>query len=94
MIMLFDAGAKDALPESIRMQCESLRRTLHKRCTDTNAIFKNIQFWYTTQVKPNGTESTGEQTQFMLQYIEQVNSLLSLIGAQGIGKVTLLLKKT
>ena len=42
---------------------------------------KNIQSWYTTQSKQNETESTREQAQFMLQYIEQVNSLLCLIGA-------------
>ena len=81
MMMLFDASAKGALPESTRTQCESLRRTLHKRGPDTNVIFGNKQSWYTTQIKPNETESTGEQAQFMLQFIEQVDSLLCLIGA-------------
>ena len=36
---------------------------------------------YTSQIKPNETESTVEQAQFMLQYIEQVDSILCLIGA-------------
>ena len=40
MVMLFDASAKYALPESIRTQCESLRRTLHERSADTNVILK------------------------------------------------------
>ena len=43
MLMLFDASAKDALPESIRTQCETLRRTLHEGSPDTNFIFENIQ---------------------------------------------------
>ena len=81
MMMFFDASAKDALPEYIQTQCESLRRTLHKRSTDTNVIFENIHSWYTTKIKPNEIESSGEQTQSMLQYIEQVDSLLSLIDA-------------
>ena len=34
-----------------------------------------------TQIKPNDTESTGGKAQFMLQYIEQVDNLLCLIGA-------------
>ena len=78
---VFDASAKDALPEYIQTQCESLRRTLHKRSTDTNVIFENIHSWYTTQIKPNEIESSGKQTQSMLQYIEQADSLLSLIDA-------------
>ena len=93
MMMLFDASAKDTLPESIRTQCGSLRTTLHERSPDTNVIFENIQSWYTTQIKPNETENTGEQIQFMLQYIEQVNRfcvVLALV-SQGTGKVTLLL---
>ena len=57
MMMLFDASAKDALPESIWTQCESLRWTLHERNLDTNVIFENIQSWYTTQIEPNETES-------------------------------------
>ena len=80
MMMLFDASAKDALPESVRTQCESLR-TLHERSRDTNVIFENIQSWYTTQIKTNETESTGELAQFMLQYmyIEQVDSYCVLL---------------
>ena len=81
MMMLFDASAKDALPESIWTQCESLRWTLHERNLDTNVIFENIQSWYTIQIKPNETERTGEQAQFMLHYIEEADSLLYLIGA-------------
>ena len=69
MMVLFDASAKDASPEFIPTQCEPLR-TLH-----TNVIFENIQSWYTTQIKPHKTEITYEKTQFMLQYIEQVDSL-------------------
>ena len=44
--MLFDASAKDALPESTWAQCESFRMTLHERSPDTNVIFENIQSWY------------------------------------------------
>ena len=58
MMALFDASEKDALPESIRTQCESLRRTLHERSPDTHVIFENIQSWYTTQIKLNESEST------------------------------------
>lgn len=81
MMMLLDASAKDPLPESIRTQCESLRKTLHERNPDTNIIFENIQSWYSTNIQPHEKESTGEQAQFLLQYIEQVDSLLCLIGA-------------
>ena len=45
MMMLFDASAKDALPESIQTQCKSLRRTLHERSPDTNVIFENFLSW-------------------------------------------------
>ena len=48
---------------------------LHEHSPDTNVI----QSWYTTQIKSN--ESTGEWAQFILQYIEQVDSLLCLISA-------------
>ena len=41
---------------------------------------ENIKYWYTTPTKPNETECTREQAQFMSQYIEQVDSLLCLIG--------------
>ena len=81
MMMLFDASTKDALPESVHKQCESFSRILYERSPDTNVIFVNIQSWYTKQIKPNERESTGEQAQFMLQYIEQVDSFLCLIGA-------------
>ena len=81
MMMLFHASAKDALPESIRAQCKSFRCTLHVRSPDTNVIFENILSWYTTQIKPNETESTGEQAQLMLQYIKQVDNLKRLIAA-------------
>ena len=70
MMMLFDESAKGAFAESIRTQCESLRRTLRERSPDTYVIFEIIWSWYTTQIKPNETESTGEQVQFMLQYTE------------------------
>ena len=39
MMMLFDASAKDTLPESIWTQCDSLR-TPNKRSPDTNVIFE------------------------------------------------------
>ena len=65
--------------ESIQMQSKYLRKTLHVRSPDTNVNFVNIKSWYTTQIQPNETESTGEWTQFMLQFIEQVDSLLCLI---------------
>ena len=67
--------------EPIRMQCtrKSLRKTLRERSPDTNVIFEHIQDRYTTQIKSTETESTGEWTQYMLQYIEQVDSLLCLI---------------
>ena len=81
MMMLFDASTKDFLPDSIRTQCESLKQTLHERSPNANIIFENIQSWYTTHIQPNESESTGEQAQFMLQYIEQVDCLLCLIGA-------------
>ena len=41
MMMLFDASAKDTLPESIWTQCEYLM-TPHKRSPDTNAIFEKL----------------------------------------------------
>ena len=85
MMMLFEVSAKDALPESIRTQIGSLRRTLHERSPDTNVIFENIQSWYTTQIQPNETKSTREQAPFMLQYIEQVISILCGIAACGSG---------
>ena len=81
MMMLFDASTKDSLPDSIRTQCESLKQTLHERSPNANIIFENIQSWYTSNIQPNESESTGEQAQFMLQYIEQVDCLLCLIGA-------------
>ena len=56
IMMLFDANAKDTLPESIWTQCEFL--TPHKRSPDTNAIFENIQSWYTAQIKRHETENT------------------------------------
>ena len=89
MMMLFDASAKDTLPESIWTQCESLRRTLHERSPDTNVIFENIQSWYTTQIKPNETENTGQKVQFMLQYIEQVIAFVSFwrLSLGGLGRL-------
>ena len=65
IMMLFNASAKDSLPESIWTQCDFLRRTPHKRSPDTNAIFEIIQSWYTSQIKRHATESTGEQVGYL-----------------------------
>ena len=40
IMMLFDASANDALPQSTWAQSESLRMTLHERSPDTNVIFE------------------------------------------------------
>ena len=84
MMMLFDASAKNPLPESIQTQCESLRKTLHERNPDMTTIFENIHSWYSTNIQPH-KEDTVEQAQFLLQYLEQVDSLLCLIGACRLG---------
>ena len=74
---------QNPLPESILTQCESLRKTLHERNPDMNIIFENIQSWYSTKIQAHEEESTGEHAQFLLQYLEQMDSLLCLIGACG-----------
>ena len=81
LMMLFDANAKEPLPDLPRTHCDSLRKALHERSPDANVIFENIQTWYTENIKLNERENAGEQAQFMLEYLEQVDSLLCLISA-------------
>ena len=52
LMMLFDANAKEPLPDLLRTHCDSLRKALHERSPDANVIFENIQTWYTENIKP------------------------------------------
>ena len=81
MMMLFDASAEDALPESIQTQCQSLRGLSMGAVQIQMSSLKTSSLGIQTQIKPNDTGSTGGKAQFMLQYIEQVDKHLCLIGA-------------
>ena len=82
LMMLFDANAKEPLPDLLRTQCDSLQKALHERSPDANVIFENIQTWYTENIKLNERENAGEQAQFMLEYLEQAGSpLKSLVSS-------------
>ncbi|CAB3986726.1 Hypothetical predicted protein [Paramuricea clavata] len=45
-------------------------------------IYDNIQSWYSANIKPHeDKEDNGDFAQFLMQYLEQVNSLLHIINA-------------
>ena len=71
LIMLFDANAKEPLPDLLRTQCDSLRKALHKvRCKSCLSKYSDLVHI-----------DEREQARFVLKYIEQVDSLLFLISA-------------
>ena len=57
-------------------------KTLHEHCSDMTEIYDDIQTWYSENLKP--LEKDGREkdvAHFLLQYLEQVESLLHLISS-------------
>ena len=82
MMMRFDAISAALPPGPLRVQCSALKKALHERSPDMVEIYNNLQSSYSENVKPLEDEKViGELTHFLMQYLEQVESLLHLIGA-------------
>ena len=81
IMMRFDA-ISSAFPQgSLHGQCTALRKALHERSPDMVDIYENIQSRYSTNLKPCEGDDRGELAQFLMQYLEQVESLQNLISA-------------
>ena len=82
MMMRFDAIQAKLPPGPLQTQCNALRTALHKRSEEIGAIFDEVQTSYTETIKPLENEDhPGELAQFLVNYLEQVESLLQLISA-------------
>jgi len=80
--MRFGAIASSVPAESLRAQCDSLKKALHQRSPNMAEVYNNLKSSYTDTLKPLEEETDiGEFAQFILQYLEQVESLLQFISA-------------
>ena len=70
-------------PGPVRVQSTARKKALHKRSPEMVEIFNNIQSRYSGNLKMHteDEEDLGELAQFLLHYLEQVESLLHLISA-------------
>jgi hypothetical protein len=82
MMMKFDSILSALQTGPLHVQCASLKKALHERSPDMVEIYHNIQSWYSGNLKPHEqSEDIRELAQFLMQYLEQVESHLCLISA-------------
>ena len=85
MMMRFDVISANMPPPpcgSLRAECIALRTALHERSKDMAAVFDEVQSTYTVMIKPlEETDHKEELARFLVNYLEQVESLLDLICA-------------
>lgn len=79
MILRFDAILSNLPkgPVSISIQYNTLQEKVYERNPEMVEIFKEIQSWYSSNVKPlEEVEDLGKFAQFLTQSLNQVESLL------------------
>lgn len=83
MMLRFKDNFSVVTPGPVRVQCTALKKALHKRSPEMVEIFNNIQSRYSGNLKlyKEDGEDLGELAQFLLHYLEQVESLLHIISA-------------
>ena len=79
MMLQFDAVLSTITTRPLRIQCIALKDKLHERNSETVARFEEIRLWYSENIKPSEMRKTGEFAQFLIRYLDQVESLLELI---------------
>lgn len=80
--MKFDAIYSELPLGPLQTQCLSFKKSLHERSPEMVEIFESIQSWYAGNIKPGeDRKEHGKLALFLLQYLEQVESILHLIGA-------------
>jgi hypothetical protein len=82
MMMRFDTIFSAHLPENLCVQCGAFKKALHQCSPEMIEIYDNIQSWYSANIKPHeDKEDNRDFAQFLMQYLEQVDSLLHIINA-------------
>lgn len=82
MMMKLDSISPALLLEPLRAQCDAFIKALHARSPDMVRIYEDIQSWYSENLKPlEVSEGNGEMSQFLTQYLEQVESILHFISS-------------
>ena len=82
VMLRFDAIFSNLSEDPICMQCIDLKDKLHERQPEVVEIFGEIQAWYTENVKPlEDKQDIGEFAEFLLKYLEQVESILNFISS-------------
>ena len=82
LMLRFDSIVSKLPKEQIEVQSSALKDKLQERKPEMVEIFKDIQLWYTANVKPQESDKDiGEFAQFMTEYLHQVESLLHLVSA-------------
>ena len=86
LMLRFDAIFSNLSEDPICMQCIDLKDKLHERQPKVVEIFGEIQAWYTENVKPlEDKQDIGEFAEFLLKYLEQVESILNFISSRRTG---------
>ena len=82
LMLRFDAIFPNLSEDPICMQFIDLKDKLHERQPEVVEIFGEIQAWYTENVKPlEDKQDIGEFAEFLLKYLEQVESILNFISS-------------
>ena len=82
LMMKFDDISDSLPPGPLRAQCSALKNALHQRSPAMVGEYNKLQSAYLENVKPLEEEKNlGELAQFLMQYLEQVESLMQLISA-------------
>ena len=94
IMMRFDA-ISSAFPQgSLHGQCTTLRKALHERSPDMVDIDENIQSGYSTNLKSHEGDDRGELSQFLMQYLVQVERLQNLNNGLSLRRLGTLLDST
>ena len=82
LMMRFDDISESLQSGPLRAHCNALKDALHQRSSDMVDKYNTLQSAYREKVEPLEEErGLGELSQFLMQYLEQVESLLQLISA-------------
>ena len=81
--MRFDAVLSALSHGRLHVQSSTLKKAIYERSSDMVKIYNDIKSWYWINLKPHGGEYIVKLAQFLVQYIELVESLLLFIGALG-----------
>lgn len=81
MMMKFDAISTEISPGPLHAQCDALKTALHQRSPDMIKVYKDLESSYIQNIKPHEENCTGELAQFLMLYLQQVESLLQFISA-------------